>query len=93
MDEKKQIEEMAKVIARRSTAFRNPNVAFMTTAENTAKTLYNEDFRKQSVGEWVKVGSGITARIVCSQCKSERGSFARPPFCNQCGAKMKGGAG
>ena len=44
----KQIEEMAKIIARRSTAFRNPSVAFMTTAEKTAQSLYNAGYRKQS---------------------------------------------
>lgn len=44
----KQIEEMTKVIARRSKAFRNPNIAFMTTAEKTAESLYNADYRKAS---------------------------------------------
>lgn len=39
-------------------------------------------------GEWVKVGVGITERIVCSACNSSKGYFGRPPFCNQCGAKM-----
>ena len=39
-------------------------------------------------GEWIEVGVGITERVVCSQCKSHEGSFMRPPFCNQCGAKM-----
>ena len=49
MDSKdKQIEEMAKVIARRSTAFRNPNVAFMTTATKTAESLYTAGYRKDS---------------------------------------------
>ena len=37
------------------------------------------------------VGEGITERVVCSNCNSEKGSFMKPPFCNQCGAKMKGG--
>lgn len=46
MSKEKQIEEMAKVIARRSTAFRNQNVAFMTTATKTAESLYNADYRK-----------------------------------------------
>lgn len=48
MTKEKQIEEMAKVIARRSTAFRNPNVAFMTTATKTAESLYNAGYRKAS---------------------------------------------
>lgn len=41
-------------------------------------------------GEWIKTGFGITERIVCSNCGSERGSFKRPPFCSQCGADMRG---
>ena len=56
-----------------------------------AKELYNIGYRKQRVGEWITVGEGITERVVCSNCKSEKGSFMRPPFCNQCGAMMKGG--
>ena len=48
MSREKQIEEMAKIIARRSVAFRNPNVAFMTTARKTADSLYNAGYRKQS---------------------------------------------
>jgi hypothetical protein len=46
MDKEKQIDEMAKVIARRSKDFRNPNVAFMTTATKTAESLYNAGYRK-----------------------------------------------
>ena len=48
MDREKQINEIAKIIARRSMAFRNPNVAFMTTARKTADSIYNADYRKQS---------------------------------------------
>lgn len=44
-------------------------------------------------GRWVTAGVGITERTVCSNCRSSRGSYLRPPFCNQCGAKMDGGAG
>ena len=48
MSKEKQIKEIAKVIARRSMAFRNPNVAFMTTARKTADSIYNAGYRKQS---------------------------------------------
>lgn len=48
MDREKQIEQMAKVIARRSKSFRDPNVAFMRTAKKTAESLYNAGYRKQS---------------------------------------------
>ena len=47
MGREKEIEEIAKIIARRSVAFRNPNVAFMTTARKTADSIYNADYRKQ----------------------------------------------
>ena len=47
MSREKQIEEMAKIIARRSAAFRNPNVAFMTTARKTADSIYSAGYRKQ----------------------------------------------
>lgn len=36
------------ILARRSAAFRNPTVAFMTTATKTAESLYNAGYRKQS---------------------------------------------
>lgn len=64
MDREKQINEIAKIIARRSMAFRNPNVAFMTTARKTADSIYNADYRKQSEliscshekgSEWISV--------------------------------------
>lgn len=41
-------------------------------------------------GKWITGGVGITERIICSVCKSDKGSFMKPPFCNQCGAKMDG---
>lgn len=52
MDREKQINEITKVIARHSMAFRNPNVAFMTTARKTADSIYNAGYRKQ---EWISV--------------------------------------
>lgn len=58
MSRDKQIDNMAKVIARRSAAFRNPNVAFMTTATKTAESLYNAGYRKAS-----EVAREITAEI------------------------------
>lgn len=49
-----------------------------------------EDVAEVVHGEWIKAGVGITERIVCSACNSSKGYFGRPPFCNQCGAKMDG---
>lgn len=47
MGREKEVEEIAKIIARRSAAFRNPNVAFMTTARKTADSIYSAGHRKQ----------------------------------------------
>lgn len=40
--------------------------------------------------EWIKAGFGISERVVCSHCRSHHGSYLKPPFCSQCGAKMGG---
>lgn len=48
------------------------------------------DVQEVKHGEWITVGEGITERTVCSNCKSQKGGFMKPPFCNQCGAKMDG---
>lgn len=39
-------------------------------------------------GRWIKVGFGITERVVCSVCKSQDGAFGQPLFCSDCGAIM-----
>ena len=87
-----QIEEMAKVIARRSVAFRNPNVAFMTTAHKTAESLYNAGYRKQIEGEWEKrtfiIFDSEKVGYRCSECNTTWDTTT--PFCPNCGAKMKG---
>ncbi len=101
MNREKQIEEMAKVIARRSADFRNPNIAFMTTAKKTATAIYHEFFCKQSE-ETVEV-------VRCKDCKyyeihkpnitlnCEREGKLIPmmpnDFCSYGEPKMKGGEG
>lgn len=97
--EKQQIEEMAKVIARRSTAFRNSNVAFMTTATKTAESLYKANYRKQSKGEWIQHQPyHQTDDFYCSLCGAIapvdclKEDFYESNFCPNCGASMKGGA-
>lgn len=50
--------------------------------------LPTADVQEIRRGRWITVGEGITERTVCSNCKSQKGSFMKPPFCNQCGAKM-----
>ena len=99
---KEQIEEMAECLIDIQQNFneycakpcRECELGGIVNCENhyKAEALYNAGYRKQSEGEWVKAGDGITERVICSNCKSEKGSFMRPPFCPNCGAHMKGGA-
>ena len=97
MDREKQINEIARIIARRSMAFRNPNVAFMTTARKTADSIYNADYRKQSEGKWEKFEG---ERFICSNCAKVFGLGSAATiydvkrvwkYCPNCGAKMSGG--
>ena len=91
--EKQAIEEMAKFIKEscaKTPCFQDEK-PYTDCDVCAAIYLYSAGYRKQSEGEWITVGEGITERVVCSNCKSSRGSFMLPPFCNQCGAKMKGG--
>ena len=58
-----------------------------------AKTYEDATITPESLrpkGEWETVGYGITERTRCSHCKSTDGSWGKPPFCNQCGADMRG---
>ena len=98
MSKEKQIEKMAKIIARRSVAFRNPNIAFMPTATKTAESLYNAGYRKQSEGEWI-ITNNRDLEIIreCSNCHSKTYfpynpimHCRKPQYCEDCGAKMKG---
>lgn len=93
MSKEKQIEEMACAMCGQDKICGGVGVEkciIYPDYQRQANRLYNADYRKQSEGEWVTVGEGITERVVCSNCKSEKGSFMQPPFCNQCGARMKG---
>ncbi len=57
-----------------------------------AKTLYNAGFRKQSVGEWIWTENGTEdyeQYWLCSCCNNK--SYWKSKFCEECGAKMKGG--
>ena len=103
MDREKQINEIAKIIARRSMAFRNPNVAFMTTARKTADSIYNAGYRKQIEGHWFILEYEY---FTCSECgyyhpngcdsteeaKEKLAEGNVPKYCSKCGAKMKGSA-
>ena len=93
MSKEKQIEEMAKVIARRSKAFRNQDVAFMTTATKTAESLYNAGYRKQKEVGWIVSGM-FDDFLKCSSCGYQQPwqTAIEYKYCPNCGAKMKGGA-
>lgn len=48
------------------------------------------DVQEVKHAKWITIGKDITERVVCSNCYSHKGSNLKPPFCNQCGAKMDG---
>ena len=101
MSKEKQIEEMAKVISN------IPPIEFpfgsrlqgrrIYTSTKIAEHLYNENYRKQSEGEWIKKDGFL----VCSVCDATKPiafstvlkiTYYKCDYCNRCGAKMKGGA-
>ena len=86
MSKEKQIDIIAKIIARKAADYRNPNVAFMTIAKKSATAIYHEFCDKQSEGEWVDFGK----TFYCSVCKKT--DWNKSSYCPNCGAKMKGGA-
>ena len=106
MDEKKQIEEMVKIAEEVSESVgfdcphtRCPYPRSAITCEGCAiiEAFRKENYRKQSVGEWVKVMN----HKECSKCgynapykKIKAGYHLQDlaNFCPNCGAKMKGGA-
>lgn len=49
-----------------------------------------QGYRKQSEGEWITDEEGY---VTCSNCGEEHTwDEFRPPYCDMCGARMKGGA-
>ena len=48
MSREKQIDIITKIIARKSADYRNPKVAFMTTAKKSATAIYHEFCKMQS---------------------------------------------
>lgn len=84
MSQEKQIEELRGVL------WLNPYVRLGShNAHMLAQYLHNEDYRKQSEGEWKLGKSGCM--YFCSEC-----NYAAHPrevdewsYCPRCGAKMK----
>ena len=58
-----------------------------------ATEAYNAGYRKQSEGEWIWTENGTEdyeQYWLCSCCNNK--SYWKSKFCEECGAKMKGGA-
>ena len=91
MSKEKQIEEMADVLARAKV-----NACATIGSMNSsfgmwyATALYTEGYRKQIEAEWITDEEGY---VTCSNCGEEHTwDEFRPPYCDMCGARMKGGA-
>ena len=95
MSREKQIEEMAEILRfgdcidvgiTECRKFDDCNVC-------KATRLYNAGYRKQSEGEWIWAENGTEdyeQYWLCSCCNNK--SYWKSKFCEECGAKMKGGA-
>ena len=54
-----------------------------------AEHLYNAGYRKQNVGEWIRIGQDSSK---CSLCgKEHNGGMTIAYFCPHCGVRMRGG--
>lgn len=94
MDKKEYIERdsIYRRVKERTNPYGKPTLDYKSGVKvlNMIKQEPAADVVEVRHGEWIKAGVGITERIVCSACNSSKGYFGRPPFCNQCGAKMDG---
>lgn len=89
MSREKQIEEIANAIYDDPNAY---DTYWRSHCERLAETLYNAGYRKQSEGAWIKdEESKFEHRYHCSVCNFYL--IGKPTkYCEDCGAKMKGGA-
>ena len=98
MSEEKQIEEMADILEKaKSNALATIGSMHAGFGMWYATALYNAGYRKQSVGEWIRVAAfndGVLNTVKCSACGvyQPHGCWDYHPYCPRCGAKMKGGA-
>lgn len=97
MSKEKQIDEMVRDIMNTPPLViqivgRSQGRHYMT-AKHLARHLHAQDYRKQSVGEWISKGTMIRTpsakNYTCSACDYD--SAITTPYCPSCGAKMKGG--
>ncbi len=87
---KEHIDEMTKVLV--DYTKKKHIMASHVILEDYAEQLYNAGYRKQSEGEWIKdEESKFEHRYHCSVCNFYL--IGEPTkHCEDCGAKMKGGA-
>lgn len=83
----REIEEMVKTISTCECNCLNCKVCY---SWKLCEALYNAGYRKQSEGEWKKPSR--YSEPVCTKCKKSPCQYfgMLPPFCPNCGAKMKG---
>ena len=106
MISEKQIEEMAKCCPYHDNGKCRPteneiaDCDLMCNMFGFMANLHNAGYRKQSEGEWIDKPTGAYSRMQswCSACGKHSGiggieSNRHKPYCPNCGAKMKGGAG
>ena len=95
MSQEKQIEEMFNIIADGVVDGEdNHGVPTGKTCLNIAQTIYDADYRKQSVGEWLHDTKWDT--FYCSICDESALNDCYEHqilsgYCPHCGAKMGGG--
>ena len=90
--EQKAIEEIAKVIEKTEQIARDM-VGALPSPTMYDKDIYWHGYRKQIDGEWIWTENGAEdyeQYWVCSCCRNK--SYWKSKFCEDCGAKMKGGA-
>ena len=86
MSKEKQIEELIRDLV-------NHTCMSQFQAEIAARMLFQLGYRKQIEGEWIWTESGTEdyeQYWLCSCCNNK--SYWKSKFCEECGAKMKGGA-
>ena len=94
-EQEKQIEEMANVLWHKTL------ISTREMCDDVAEALYNEGYRKQSVGGWMThhcTNGGTSQRgrtiiyktFTCDRCGKSNGRH-KTNYCPNCGAKMKGG--